>query len=220
MRLLLVEDDPLLGDAIQIGLRQDGYAIDWIQDGIEAEKALQNERFDLVIMDLNLPGRSGLDLLRGFRARGDDTPVLILTARDATSDRVAGLDAGADDYLVKPFDFPELNARLRALLRRSSGRASPSIRNGPLQLDPAAHRVTLDDRPIDLSQREFAILETLLNNAGRVMSRARIEESIYGWETEVGSNTIEVHIHHLRKKLGKEWIRTVRGVGYMMEKHG
>ncbi len=219
MRLLLVEDDPLLGDGIQTGLRQDGYTVDWIQNGLEADQAVRIGNFDLIIMDLNLPGLPGLEVLQRLRARGNSTPVLILTARDATSDRVAGLDAGADDYLVKPFDFPELNARLRALLRRSSGRATPIMCNGPLCIDPAAHVVTLDNRPIPLPQREFAILETLLNNAGRVMSRSHIEESIYGWDTEVGSNAIEVHIHHLRKKLGSEWIRTVRGVGYMMEKH-
>ncbi|HFE47804.1 MAG TPA: response regulator transcription factor [Chromatiaceae bacterium] len=219
MRLLLVEDDPLLGDGIQTGLRQDGYTVDWIQNGLEADQAVRIGNFDLIIMDLNLPGLPGLEVLQRLRARGNSTPVLILTARDATSDRVAGLDAGADDYLVKPFDFPELNARLRALLRRSSGRATPIMCNGPLCIDPAAHVVTLDKRPIPLPQREFAILEALLNNAGRVMSRSHIEESIYGWDTEVGSNAIEVHIHHLRKKLGSEWIRTVRGVGYMMEKH-
>ena len=218
MRLLLVEDDPLLGDGIQTGLRQDGYAVDWIQNGLEAEQALSGGRFDLVVLDLGLPGRHGLEILRALRARDDHTPVLILTAHDAPPERVAGLDAGADDYLTNPFDFAELSARLRALLRRAGGRATPALHNGPLRLDLAARQVSLEGRIITLSQREFAILETLLRNLGRVLSRSRIEDSIYDWDSEVGSNAIEVHIHHLRKKLGKDWIRTVRGIGYMMEK--
>ncbi len=218
MRILLVEDDALLGEGIQTGLSQDGYTVDWLTDGKVAHQALQHEVFDLLVLDLNLPGLSGLDLLKALRSRESDMPVLILTARDTVSDRIAGLDCGADDYLVKPFDIDELSARMRALLRRSSGRASPSIINGELSIDPSTHRVTMDGREISLSQREFAILELLAVNVGRALPRSRIEETLYGWESDVGSNAMEVHIHHLRKKLDNKWIRTIRGVGYMMEK--
>ncbi len=218
MRILLVEDDALLGEGIQTGLSQDGYTVDWLTDGKVAHQALQHEVFDLLVLDLNLPGLSGLDLLKALRSRESDMPVLILTARDTVSDRIAGLDCGADDYLVKPFDIDELSARMRALLRRSSGRASPSIINGELSIDPSTHRVTMDGREISLSQREFAILELLAVNVGRALPRSRIEETLYGWESDVGSNALEVHIHHLRKKLDNKWIRTIRGVGYMMEK--
>ncbi len=218
MRILLVEDDALLGEGIQTGLSQDGYTVDWLTDGKKAHQALQHEVFDLLVLDLNLPGLSGLDLLRALRSRASDMPVLILTARDTVSDRVAGLDCGADDYLVKPFDIDELSARMRALLRRSAGRASPSIVNGELSIDPSTHHVTMKGRDITLSQREFAILELLAVNAGRALPRSRIEETLYGWESDVGSNALEVHIHHLRKKLDNKWIRTIRGVGYMMEK--
>lgn len=218
MRVLLVEDDTLLGEGIQTGLIQDGYTVDWLTDGRIADQALQHNTFDLLVLDLNLPGLSGLDLLKALRARRSDMPVLILTARDSISDRIEGLDWGADDYLVKPFDFDELSARLRALLRRASGRASPSIVNGELSIDPSSHRVTMNDREVGLSQREFAVLELLAVNVGRALPRSRIEEALYGWGSDVGSNALEVHIHHLRKKLGNEWIRTIRGVGYMMEK--
>ncbi len=218
MRILLVEDDALLGEGIQTGLTQDGYTVDWLTDGKVAHQALQHEEFDLLVLDLNLPGLSGLDLLKALRSRESDMPVLILTARDTVSDRIAGLDCGADDYLVKPFDIDELSARMRALLRRSSGRASPSIVNGELCIDPSAHHVTMSGREISLSQREFAILELLAVNVGRALPRSRIEETLYGWERDVGSNALEVHIHHLRKKLDNRWIRTIRGVGYMMEK--
>ncbi|MBG7602831.1 MAG: response regulator transcription factor [Gammaproteobacteria bacterium] len=218
MRILLVEDDALLGEGIQTGLAQDGYTVDWLKDGRVADKALQHEEFDLLVLDLNLPGLSGLDLLKALRSRESDIPVLILTARDTVSDRIAGLDCGADDYMVKPFDIDELSARMRALLRRSSGRASPYIVNGELCIDPSSHRVTMNGREVALSQREFAILELLAANAGRALPRSRIEESLYGWESDVGSNALEVHIHHLRKKLDNNWIRTIRGVGYMMEK--
>ncbi len=218
MRLLLVEDDKLLGDGIQAGLQQSGYAVDWMENGEQAEAALQTEDYEIMILDLGLPGRSGLDVLKSLRAADNDLPVLILTARDTVSDRVQGLDAGADDYLIKPFDLAELNARIRALVRRHKGRASPLIEHGNLVLDPAAHTVTLDGKPVKLSQREFAILHMLLENRGKVLSRARLEEGLYAWGEEVESNAVEVYIHHLRKKLGPGLIRTLRGVGYVIDK--
>ncbi len=218
MRLLLVEDDKLLGDGIQAGLHQAGYAVDWMENGEQAEAALQTEDYEIMILDLGLPGRSGLDVLKSLRAADNDLPVLILTARDTVSDRVKGLDAGADDYLIKPFDLAELNARIRALVRRHKGRASPVIEHGHLVMDPAAHTVTLDGKPVNLSQREFAILQMLLENRGKVLSRARLEEGLYAWGEEVESNAVEVYIHHLRKKLGSDLIRTMRGVGYVIDK--
>ncbi|HFD92715.1 MAG TPA: response regulator [Gammaproteobacteria bacterium] len=218
MRLLLVEDDKLLGDGIQAGLHQAGYAVDWMESGEQAEAALQTEDYEIMILDLGLPGRSGLDVLKSLRAADSDLPVLILTARDTVSDRVKGLDAGADDYLIKPFDLAELNARIRALVRRHKGRANPVIEHGRLVMDPAAHTVTLDGNPVNLSQREFAILHMLLENRGNVLSRARLEEGLYAWGEEVESNAVEVYIHHLRKKLGPDLIRTMRGVGYVIDK--
>lgn len=218
MRLLLVEDDAILGDGIRAGLRQEGHAVDWVTDGYLAEQALRTEPYDLVILDLGLPRKPGLDILKALRAQGSDLPVLILTARDTVADRVAGLDGGADDYLVKPFALDELNARVRALHRRSKERGSPLIRHGEIIVDPAARTVTCDGVPIDLSTREFAVLQMLLENAGRVLSRARIEQSLYAWGAEVESNAVEVHIHHLRRKLGSSLIRTIRGVGYVVDK--
>ena len=218
MRLLLVEDDQLLGDGISTGLKQDGYTVDWVQDGEAADHALQCEHFDIVVLDINLPRLSGIEVLKRLRDRRSVVPVLLLTARDTVHDRVQGLDCGADDYLTKPFDLDELNARLRALLRRSGGRATPLLVNGAIVLDPAAHRVTLDKQEIELSQREFVLLQILMENLGKVLSRTRLEETLYGWGMEVESNTLEVHIHHLRKKLGSGVVRTVRGVGYVMEK--
>jgi DNA-binding response OmpR family regulator len=218
MRLLLVEDDQLLGDGIRAGLGQDGYTVDWVQDGAAADHALQFERFDIVVLDINLPRLSGIDVLKRLRDRGNAVPVLLLTARDTVTDRVQGLDSGADDYLTKPFDLDELNARLRALLRRSSGRSTPLLVNGAIVIDPAARRVTLGGEEVELSQREFVLLQVLMENLGRVLSRTRLEETLYGWGIEVESNTLEVHVHHLRKKLGSSAIRTVRGVGYVMEK--
>lgn len=218
MRLLLVEDDLLLGDGIRAGLGQDGYTVDWVQDGEAADHALQSEHFDIVVLDINLPRLSGIEVLTRLRDRSGVTPVLLLTARDTVTDRVQGLDCGADDYLTKPFDLDELNARLRALLRRSSGRATPLLTHGAVILDPAARRVTLNGAEVELSQREFALLQVLMENLGRVLPRSRLEETLYGWGTEVESNTLEVHVHHLRKKLGSTLIRTVRGVGYVMEK--
>jgi len=218
MRLLLVEDDPLLGEGIRAGLAQAGFAVDWVKDGEQARHALDTEPYALMVLDLGLPRLSGEEVLRRLRARNDPLPVLILTARDTVADRVKGLDAGADDYLVKPFDLDELTARLRALLRRSGGRATPAIVHGSLEVNPAAHAVTLDGRAVDLSPKEFAILHHLLENAGRVLSREQLEQSLYGWGEEVESNAVEVHIHHLRKKLGAELIRTLRGVGYLIDK--
>jgi len=217
MRLLVVEDDRLLGDGIRAGLAQAGFAVDWVEDGRAAELALAAEPYALVVLDLGLPRRSGLDVIRGLRARGDAIPVLILTARDTIADRVGGLDAGGDDYLVKPFDLAELTARVRALLRRSVGRATPCINIGDLILDPAGRTLTRDGRRIELAPREFALLHELMRNAGRVLSREQLERTLYEWDAEPDSNAIEVHIHHLRRKLGVELIRTQRGAGYVIE---
>ena len=218
MRLLLVEDDPILGDAIKTGLGQDGYNVDWISDGVQASQALRTEPFDLLVLDLNLPGKPGLSVLKELRNKSDPLPVLILTANDSIEDRVSGLDAGADDYLTKPFELDELLARVRALLRRSQGRATPTLRHGELELDPAAHTVTVSGKQIDLSAGEFNLLHLLLEARGRVFQRTQLEEKLYGWNKDIESNTIEVYIHHLRKKLGSELIRTVRGVGYVIDK--
>lgn len=217
MRLLLVEDDTLLGDGIRAGLTQEGYTVDWLRDGEAADGALKSEHFDLMVLDLGLPRRSGLEVLKSLRGRGTELPVLILTARDTVADRVAGLDAGADDYLIKPFALDELTARLRALLRRHSGRAVNTISHGDIVLDPAAHAVNQSGKPIELSPREFAVLQLLLEQRGKVLSKARLEESLYAWGEEVESNAIEVYVHHLRKKLGAELIRTIRGVGYVID---
>ncbi len=218
MRLLLVEDDSLLGDGVRAGLQQSGFVVDWVKDGQAAKLALQAEAYALVVLDLGLPRLSGTDLLKWLRAAGKDTPVLILTARDTVADRVSGLDAGADDYLIKPFDLDELSARVRALLRRAGGRAAPVIVHGRLEIDPASRQVTLAGKPVELSPREYAILLVLLESAGRALSREQLEQSLYGWGDEVESNAVEVHIHYLRKKLGTELIRTLRGVGYLVDK--
>jgi two-component system, OmpR family, response regulator len=216
MRLLLVEDDRMLGAGVQRGLRQKGHAVDWVQDGEAAETALGGEPYEVVLLDLGLPRRRGIDVLHALRRRGDRVPVLILTAQDGVPDRVAGLDAGADDYLVKPFDLDELAARVRALQRRSGGRAEPRLELGALTLDPATHEVFLDGAPVTLSAREFALLAALLERPGRPLSRLALEERLYGWGEEVESNAVEVHVHSLRRKLGAGWIRTLRGVGYMV----
>ncbi len=218
MRILLVEDDPQLGDGIRTGLQQAGYAVDWLRDGLEALHSLEVENFEIVILDLGLPRMDGMELLEKVRNSGNDIPVLILTARDATSDKVKGLDKGADDYLVKPFDLDELCARVRALSRRHSGRASPLIKYRNIILDPMSRSLKKNGKYIAISTREFNILQILLENCGRVLSRDRIEESLFGWEDSLESNATEVHIHHLRKKLGKEFIVTIRGVGYMIPK--
>lgn len=208
----------MIGKSVQAALRQEGYAVDWVQDGHAAELALRNGVYELLLLDLGLPRKSGLAILQALRARHDETPVLILTARDAVPDRVAGLDAGADDYLVKPFDLNELNARIRALARRRSGRPTPFIEHGGLRVDPATHAVQLDGVPVTVSAREFSLLTALLENPGVPLSRAQLEDRIYGWGEEVESNTVEVYVHSLRRKLGAGWIRNVRGVGYLIPK--
>jgi len=216
MRILLVEDDNLLGDGIQAGLGQAGFGVDWVRDGVAGELSLKTGEYAGVVLDLGLPRLSGLELLQRLRAGGNRMPVLILTARDAVEDRVKGLDAGADDYVVKPFDLSELAARLRALVRRSRGEAAPTLRLGELELDPAARSVSYRGGAVELSQREFALLQELMLNAGRVLSREQLSQRLYSWSEEIESNAIEVHVHHLRKKLAPELLRTVRGVGYVM----
>jgi len=217
MRLLLVEDDDLLGDGLSVGLKQAGYTVDWVKDGESASSVLKHENFDLVVLDLGLPKKPGIDVLKDLRAAGDNIPVLILTAMDRIEQRVSGLDSGADDYLVKPFDLNELCARLRVLQRRTGGRAAPVLVYESITLNPASHNVTLNDQYIDLSHHEFVILQYLLENIGRISSRAKLEEILYGWDG-VESNSLEVFIHHLRKKFGTKLIKTVRGVGYVIEK--
>lgn len=214
MRLLLVEDDPMIGEAVATGLRRDGFTVDWVRDGRAADTALSVESFDLMLLDLGLPALSGLDVLKMLRGRGSQLPVLILTARDAVTDKVQGLDAGADDYVVKPFDLQELSARIRALLRRHAGRAEPLIEHLGVSLNPVTHQVLRDGREVMLSAREFALLQALLDRPGAILSRPQLEQRVYGWGEEVESNAIEVHIHSLRKKLGADFIRNVRGVGY------
>jgi two-component system OmpR family response regulator/two-component system response regulator QseB len=216
MRILVVEDDPLLGDGIQAGLAQAGFAVDWVKNGVAGELALENASHAAVVLDLGLPRLAGLDLLRRMRAAGNKTPLLILTARDAVDDRIKGLDSGADDYVVKPFDLHELAARLRALIRRSAGEAAPVLRVGETVLDAAARRVAFRGAPVDLPAREYALLHALMLGAGRVFTREQLAEKLYAWGEEVESNAIDVHIHHLRRKLAPGAIRTVRGVGYVM----
>lgn len=220
MRILLVEDDTLLGDALQAGLRQAGFAVDWMRDGAAADAALRVESFTAVVLDLGLPKLAGFAVLRELRAREDRTPVLILTARDAVDDRVRGLDAGADDYVVKPVAIAELAARLRALVRRSQGAAGGVLRLRELEIDPAARTVRYAGRPVELQPREFAVLLELVLNAGRVLTRAQLESRLYEWGEALESNAIEVHVHHLRRKLDPALIRTVRGVGYMVPPDG
>jgi two-component system response regulator QseB len=214
--VLLVEDDPMIGAAMERGLRADGFAVDRATDAQQGDTALRTQPYDLALLDLGLPRGDGLALLRGLRARGDALPVLLVTARDAVADRVAGLDAGADDYVVKPFDLDELTARIRAVLRRRAGRAEPLLRAGRVALDPAAHRVTVDDAPVALSAREYALLRALIDRPGAVLSRAQLEEKLYGWNEPVGSNAVEVHLHALRRKLGPGVVRNVRGVGWTL----
>ena len=216
VRLLLVEDDAMIGEAIRAGLKREGFAVDWVHDAASAAQALPNEPFELLLLDLGLPGSDGLQLLKTLRGRGVSLPVLIITARDAVSDRVAGLDAGADDYLIKPFALDELAARIRALLRRKSGRPAPLLEHEGVVLDPAAHRVTQRAVEVALSPREFALLQLLMERPGTILSRAQLEERLYGWGEEVESNAVEVHIHGLRRKLGAQFILTVRGVGYRL----
>lgn len=216
MRVLLVEDDEMIGDSLRKGLRGEGFTVDWVRDGRDAELALETTEYALVLLDLGLPKKDGLAVLRGWRQRGNAVPVLVLTARDAVPDRVKGLDSGADDYLVKPFDLTELLARMRALLRRQTGRVRDLIEVGTLRLDPVAHRVEYRGQPVPLSAREFTLLHALLETPGAVLSREQLEDRLYGWGEEVESNAVEVHIHNLRRKLDPRVIRTVRGVGYRL----
>ena len=216
MRILLIEDDPLLGDGVTAGLRELGFVVDWFRDGGAAATALEGVPYDVIVLDLGLPGRDGMELLARWRARGDTVPVLVLTARDATDARIAGLDAGADDYLVKPVVIGELGARLRALLRRSRGRMEPVWRHGALEYHPATRTVTWRGKSVDLTNRELALLELLLANPNRVLSKAHIQEKLYDWSEDLESNTLEVYIHHLRRKIDPGIVRTLRGVGYML----
>jgi len=214
MRVLLVEDDRMIGESLQRALRQAGYAVDWVRDGRAADTTLASERFDVVLLDLGLPQRDGLDVLRSARARGDRTPVIVLTARDAPASRVLGLDTGADDYVVKPFDLEELLARMRAVVRRHAGRAEPAVEVDGVLLDPTTHQVTRAGQPVPLSAREYAVLEALMLRPGAILSRAQLEDRLYGWGEELESNAISVYVHQLRRKLGDSFIHTVRGVGY------
>ena len=216
MRVLLVEDDRMIGESLRAALKLEGHAVDWVTDAQAATGTLASERFDLVLLDLGLPRGDGLDVLRGARARGDATPAIVLTARDALGDRVAGLDAGADDYLVKPFELDELLARMRAVQRRHAGRAAPQLVHEDLRLDPATRQVMLRDEPVLLSAREFAVLEALMQRPGAILSRAQLEDRLYGWGEEIESNAVSVYVHQLRKKLGPALICTMRGVGYYL----
>ena len=214
MRILLAEDDPLLGDGLRAGLRQLGFQVDWVQDGLAAERELSSGDYAAAVLDLGLPLKDGLAVLRALRQRKIATPILVLTARDAVPDRIRGLDLGADDYVVKPVDLHELGARLRSLVRRAHGQAQDALRWGAVLLEPAARQVSLNGAAVTLSTREFDLLQVLMLNAGRVLSREQLEQQLYSWGHEVESNAIEVHIHHLRRKLQPELIQTLRGVGY------
>ena len=226
MRLLLVEDDRMIGDSLRQALRLEGHAVDWVYEAAAAQATLASERFDLVLLDLGLPEQpgaaaqpaAGLAVLRALRARGDATPVIVLTARDAVGDRVAGLDAGADDYLVKPFELDELLARMRAVQRRHEGRASPALEHAGVRLDPATREVTREGAPVLLSAREFAVLQALMQRPGAVLTRAQLEDRLYGWGDAVESNAVSVYVHQLRKKLGAEFIQSMRGVGYFLKR--
>ena len=216
MRILLVEDDTMIGETVLDLLRAEGYAVDWVKDGPMADTALQSQQYDLVLLDLGLPGRDGLDLLRAWRARHALLPVLVATARDGVADRIAGLDAGADDYVLKPYDLNELLARIRALLRRSAGRGEPVYEHKGVCINPASHEVSVNGQPVQLSAREWAVLEPLLARPGAVLSRSQLEEKLYSWKDDISSNAVEVYVHGLRKKLGSELIQTVRGLGYVV----
>jgi len=218
MRVLLAEDDGMIAEGLKTALHQSGFVVDWMRDGRSAASALETSQFDLVLLDLGLPQRDGLAVLRELRQRGNSTPVIILTARDEIQHRVAGLDAGADDYIVKPFDLDEVNARMRSVLRRAAGRGDPAIQHRDLRLDPVTRTVERNGVPVSLSAHEFSVLEALLLRPGAVLSRSQLEDRLYGWSTEIGSNAIEVYIHGLRRKLGSDAIRTVRGVGYFIPK--
>ncbi|MGH1359019.1 MAG: response regulator [Burkholderiaceae bacterium] len=216
MRVLLIEDDAMIGDAVGQALQRADYAVDWVRDAEQADTALRAQQYDAVLLDLGLPGRDGLSVLRDIRSRGEQVPVLIVTARDTVTNRIDGLDAGADDYLLKPFDVDELLARLRALIRRSAGRAEPAWSFGSLEVDTVNKRVLLAGSPVVLSGREWAVLEPLVSRPGQILSRAQLEEKLYGWGEEISSNAVEVYVHKLRRKLGTQAIRNVRGLGYMV----
>ncbi len=216
MRILLAEDDAMLGDGLRAGLRQLGFQVDWVRDGLAAERELRGGEYAAAVLDLGLPGKDGIAVLRALRAAHTTTPVLVLTARDAVADRICGLDSGADDYVLKPVDLAELAARLRSLVRRSHGVAQELLRAGALTLDPASRQVQWEGATVGLSTREFDLLHTLMRSAGRVLSRQQLEQQLYSWGHEVESNTIEVHIHHLRRKISHTVIQTVRGVGYAL----
>jgi DNA-binding response OmpR family regulator len=218
MRVLLVEDDEMIAQGLQTALRQAAFAVDWMRDGKSAGTALQTANFDLVLLDLGLPHRDGIDVLRDLRKRGNATPVIILTARDEIQHRIAGLDAGADDYIVKPFDLDEVTARMRSVLRRAAGRGDPGIQHGDLRLDPVTRRVEREGVAVPLSGHEYAVLEALLQRPGAVLSRTQLEDRLYGWDEQIGSNAVEVYVHGLRRKLGSDVIRTLRGVGYFVPK--
>jgi two-component system OmpR family response regulator len=220
VRILLVEDDHMIGDAISIALKDAGYAVDWVKDGASASLALEGEEHQAVLLDLGLPRRDGLEVLRRLRARGNSVPVIIITARDSVEDRIKGLDFGADDYLVKPFDVNELLARLRAVVRRRGGLAAPLLSNGVVILDPASREARRGDEVYPLSAREFALLQALLLRAGAILTRTELEERIYGWNEEVESNAVDFLIHGVRKKLGADVIKNVRGAGWMVAKNG
>ena len=216
MRVLLVEDDEMIAQGLQTALRQAAFAVDWMRDGKSAGTALQTSSFDLVLLDLGLPHRDGIDVLRDLRKRGNATPVIILTARDEIQHRIAGLDAGADDYIVKPFDLDEVTARMRSVLRRAAGRGDPGIQHGDLRLDPVTRTVERGGVPVALSGHEYSVLEALLQRPGAVLSRTQLEDRLYGWDEPIGSNAVEVYVHGLRRKLGSDVIRTLRGVGYFV----
>jgi DNA-binding response OmpR family regulator len=216
MRVLLAEDDHLLGSGLRAGLQQQGFQVDWVQDGVAAQRELLTGVYQACVLDLGLPRQDGMQCLVAVRQRKITTPVLILTARDGVPDRIAGLDTGADDYLVKPVDLMELAARLRALVRRAHGVSEPTLEAGALRMDPASRQVWLDDRVVELSLREYEVLQIFMLHAGRVLTRTQIEKQLYQWGTEVSSNTVEVHIYNLRKKLRPDVIETLRGVGYML----
>ncbi|MEY4718301.1 MAG: hypothetical protein RL563_919 [Pseudomonadota bacterium] len=217
MRLLLVEDDAILGDGLKAGLTMEGYAVDWLTDGVQADEALRLNHYDLVVLDLNLPRLDGMSVLKNMRKRKNHTPVLVLTARDGIAERVAGLDSGADDFVCKPFDLAEICARLRALIRRHDGQSVPLLEHKGVVIDPASHQVHFNGQLADISQKEYEVLHYLMTHIGHVISRPRLEEALYAWGSEVESNAVEVHIHHLRKKLDAHLIRTIRGVGYIMD---
>lgn len=217
MRVLLVEDDPLLGEGIRTALRRASFAVDWVQDGVSACTAMRDEAFDLVVLDLGLPRLDGLEVIRQSRAAGVDVPVLVLSARERASDRALGLDVGADDYLGKPFDTAELLARVRALLRRAAGRSRPTLSAGTLQLDPASLSAVWQGRTLDLTRREFALLWLLMEQRGRPLGRETIQRHLYGWDEDVASNAVDVHVHQVRRKTAAELIRTVRGIGYALD---